>query len=578
MSRFMLACLPLALAASLGTAQAQSGAAPRTAAIRPVTDAMLRNPDAADWLMYSRTYDAQRFSPLRQITRQNVGQLREVFKKELGTGVIEGIPIVYRGVMYVLTPGATVQALDAATGALIWEHRRPSGASRAKTLAIFEDMVYYPSPDGFIVALDARTGEVRWETRTTGGMVAGAIVVEGKLLMGRTCAPRREHCYISAHDARTGVEAWRFYTAAGSNEPGGDTWGGAPDETRAASTWGLPGGYDPVHRLVYWGVANPTPNTRANRHGGNASAIPTQSPADLYSNSTLALDIDTGKLVWYYQHLPGDDWDQDYPHERTLTRTVVRPNPKFVKWINPDVKPGEVRDIAAMVGEGGGVWALDRVTGQFLWASPFPFDTPNFLIANIEGKTGRVHLNPDGLFTGPQDRRVICYWNTRSYWPTAFHPGLNALFVPYVENCLDMTTAGPNRMPPERRVGIPRPGSDPNTWAGLMKINLSTGEMTPIHRGRAPSNGAVLTTAGDVVFWGDLDRKFRAFDAASGKVLWEQTLAGPIQNSTLTYAVNGRQYVAAITGSGGLTAALGQQAGITPAGGPATLHVFALGQ
>jgi PQQ-dependent dehydrogenase (methanol/ethanol family) len=568
--RFIAAALVAALAAATGVI------AQRPPFV-PVSQEMLLKPSPDDWLMYSRTYDAQRFSPLKQINRENVRQLKEVFKKELGNGPHESIPIVYRGVMYLLLPGAAVQAVDASTGALIWEHRRPTGASRAKTIAIYEDMVYYTSPDGYIVALDARTGEVRWETKSTGGMVAGVIVVEGKVISGRSCSPSRDNCYVAAHDARTGVESWRFYTAAGSDEPGGDTWAGAPDATRSASTWGLPGGYDPVKRLVYWGVANPTPNTRANRHGGRYDAVGFTAPIDLYSNSTIALNPDTGKLAWYYQHLPGDDWDEDYPHERTLTRTAVRPNPKFVKWINPDVKPGEVRDIAAMVGEGGGVWALDRVTGQFLWASPFPFDTPDFLIANIEGKTGRVHLNPDKVFTGPQDRRVICYWNTRSYWPTAFHPGLNALFVPYVENCLDMTTAGPNRMPPERRAGIPRPGSDPNTWAGLMKINLSTGEMTPIYRGRAPSNGAVLTTAGDVVFWGDLDRKFRAFDAASGKVLWEQTLAGPVQNSTLTYAVNGRQYVAVITGSGGLTAALGRQAGIAP-GGATTLHVFALGQ
>src|SRR5262245_17012940 len=175
--------------------------------LAPVTAEMLVKPSPDDWLMYSRTYDAQRFSPLRQITRQNVGRLREVFKKELGTGVIEGIPIVYRGVMYVITTGASVQALDAATGTLVWEHRRPSGSSRAKALAIFEDMVYYPAPDGVIVALDARTGAVRWETKTTGGMVSGAVVIEGKLLMGRTCASRRENCYISAHDARTGAEA-----------------------------------------------------------------------------------------------------------------------------------------------------------------------------------------------------------------------------------------------------------------------------------------------------------------------------------------------------------------------------------
>jgi hypothetical protein len=145
----------------------------------------------------------------------------------------------------------------------------------------------------------------------------------------------------------------------------------------------------------------------------------------------------------------------------------VRPNPKFVKWINPDVKPGEVRDIAAMVGEGGGVWALDSGDRPVPVGQSVSVRHPGLPDREHRGKTGRVHLNPDKVFTGPQDRRVICYWNTRSYWPTAFHPGLNALFVPYVENCLDMTTAGPNRMPPERRAGIPRPGSDPNTWAGL---------------------------------------------------------------------------------------------------------------
>ena len=337
---------------------------------------MLLKPSANDWLMFSRTYDAQRFSPLDQITTRNVGQLREVFKKELPTGAHEGIPIVYRGVMYLLLPGNTVQAIEAATGKMIWEHKRPSGASRSKTIAIYEDMIFNSTPDGFIEALDARTGELRWETKSSGRLTAGVIVVEGKVLTGRACAPRREDCYISAHDAKTGKELWRFYTAAASNEPGGETWAGAPDETRAASTWALPGGYDPVRRLVYWGVANPTPNTRANRHGGNSNAIPTESPADLYSNSTIALDPDTGKLRWYYQHLPGDDWDEDYANERTLLRTAFNPDPKFVKWFNPDVKRGEQRDVAVMVGEGGGIFVIDRGNGQFLWGNPFPFDTP----------------------------------------------------------------------------------------------------------------------------------------------------------------------------------------------------------
>jgi alcohol dehydrogenase (cytochrome c) len=187
-----------------------------------------------------------------------------------------------------------------------------------------------------------------------------------------------------------------------------------------------------------------------------------------------------------------------------------------------------------------------------------------------------VTINKDVTFSGPQDRKVICYWNTRSYWPTAYHPGSNSLFVPYVENCLDMTTAGPNNNPRERRVGIPREGSDPNTWAGVMKINASTGQMTPIYKGRAPGNGAVLTTGGDLVFWGDLDHKFRAFDAVSGRVLWEQALNGPIQNSTVTYAVNGKQYVAVMTGSGLVTGGLMDQAGIKPNRGYNALYVYAL--
>jgi alcohol dehydrogenase (cytochrome c) len=565
-----------AILVALAAVPALSAQQPR--AFTPVTTEMLVNPKPGDWLMYSRTYDAQRHSPLTQITRDNVGTLREVFKKEFGPGTQESIPIVYDGVMYVMLPGNTVQALDAATGEVLWEHKRGSGATRAKSLAIYEDMVFYTAPDtpnNMIVALDARTGAVRWETPTTGQTTSGAIVVEGKVLSGRTCRQQSD-CYISAHDARTGKEAWRFYTAAGDDDPGGATWAGSPVAGRLATTWGLAGGYDPKRRLIFWGVANPMPNTRADRHGGNPDAIPTHAPADLYSNSTVALNPQTGKLVWYYQHLPGDDWDEDYTNERTLVRTRVNPDPRFVKWINPDIRRGEERDVVLMVGEGGGIWALDPDKGQFLWANPFPFDTPNFLISHIDGKTGRVHLNEQVLLENPGDRRVICYWNTRSYWATAYHPRLNSLYVPYVENCLDMTAANPAEKTRERRTGIPREGSNLEHWAGLMKINVETGEMKPIYTGRAPSQGAVLTTAADVVFLGDLNQKFRAFDAESGRVLWETTLGGTIQNSTITYAVNGRQYVAVLTGEGLTTGTPISQAQISPVRRYNSLSVFAL--
>jgi alcohol dehydrogenase (cytochrome c) len=424
------------------------------------------------------------------------------------------------------------------------------------------------------VALEATTGKVRWESKTAGGQTGGPIVVEGKVLTGRTCGGNRNNCFISALDARTGQEAWKFFTAAASDEPGGDTWGGAPDATRVASTWGLPGGYDPERRLIYWGVANPTPNTRMARHGGNIDAIPRSSPSDLYSNSTIALNPDTGKLAWYYQHLPGDDWDEDFPHERTLIRTRVNPNPNAVKWINPDIPRGQERDVAITVGEPGGIWANDRATGQFLWATHFPFEVPNFVLSNIDVKTGKTHLNWDITFDEPGEHHIICYWNTRSYWPLAYHPGQNSLYVPWVDNCLDMTSAAPGK--PEVRVGIPRPGSNPNEFAGLAKVNMETGEIKHIYKGRAPGNGAVLATGGDLVFWGDLDQKFRAFDAESGKILWEQALGGTIQNSTVTYAVNGKQYVAVFTGEGLLTGGLIEQAGITPKRRFNAVYVFAL--
>lgn len=582
----------VAVLVALGEAAAQTPGDATAGTIRefPVTAATLANPDPADWLMYSRTYDAQRFSPLTEIDRGNVSRLTRAWSKPLPSGPTEVIPLVYRGVMYLTTPGtresaSKVWALDATTGELLWEYAPPGNAStRLKALAIYGDMLYYtaPAPSGErspVIALDAATGAVRWSTPvTTETHTSGAIVVEGKVVSGRTCNSSRENCYIAAHDAVTGKEVWRFYTAPGAGEPGDASWAGAPAEGRRAAAWGLPGSYDPVRRLLYWGIANPMPNTRADRHGGDADAIPAHAPADLYSNSTVALRPDTGELVWYYQHLPGDDWDMDINEEKTLIRTVVDPDPRFVKWINPDVRKGETRDVVITVGEGGGLWVNDRATGQFLWAMPFPYDTPNFIVSDIDVKTGITHINRGLVLDEPGKSSVVCYWNTRSFWPTAYHPGLNSLYVPYVDHCLNMTRAVPGGAG-ERRTGVRRPGSDEERFAGLAKIDMKTGEIRRIYEGRAGGNGAVLATAGGLVFWGDITQVLHAFDAESGAQLWQsEPLGATIQTSTISYAVNGKQYIAVLNGESLLgTRALAAAGGVTvPQSRGPSINVFAL--
>jgi alcohol dehydrogenase (cytochrome c) len=593
MTRGSIGFAMLSFVTLAGAALAQPSGAPsplRAIAAAPVTDAMLRNPDPADWLMYSRTYDAQRFSPLSEINRDTVDSLALAWSKPLGSGQLEIIPIVYRGVMYLTTPGnrdggSRVVALDATTGETLWEYVPPNiASSRIKALAIYGDLIYYtaPAPSGEpnpLIALDAATGAVRWQTSVSAEThTAGALVVEGKVISGRACNLARSSCYLAAHDARTGQEAWRFYTSPGAGEPGDESWGGAPVDERRAATWGLPGSYDPARRMLYWGIANPMPNTRSDRHGCNVDAIPRHAPADLYSNSTVALNPDTGKLLWYYQHLPGDDWDMDVAHEKTLIRTVVEPDPRHVKWINPNVPRGVERDVAITVAEGGGIWVNDRETGQFLWAMPFPYETPHSTIKTIDVETGVVHLNDDVILTEPGQTKLICYWNTRSFWPTAYSPRTNSLYVPYIDHCLTMTRAGLNGERERRTSGL-RPGANPEKLAGIAKIDMRTGEIRRIYETSLAGNGAMLATAGDLVFGGDIGQVLRAFDAESGEILWEsEPLGATVQTSTITYAVDGKQYVAVVNaeslmGARTLAAAAGET---LPEHRANAINVFAL--
>lgn len=556
---------------------------------KPVTVDMLANPPAQDWLQISRTYDEQRFSPLDQINQTNVAKLRMAFSRGLPPGTQESTPIVHDGVMYMIEPGANLLAIDATTGDEIWEYKRdypkglarPPQLARAKALAIFEDMVYFAAPDGYIVAVDAKTGKLRWQSKafdlgTKTEHSGGVIVADGKVISNRTCVTRAG-CFILANDARTGQELWRFYNTAAAGRPGGDTWGGIDSDQRVASSWGLPGSYDPKRRVLYWAISNPIPYTRLKRHNGNADAVPYESPSELYSNSTIALDINTGKLLWYYQHLPADDWDSDHIHERTLIHTRVSPDSKSVKWVNPKVLPGQEHDIVVDVAEAGDVFALDQQTGQFLWAEPFPYDVPNLNMKAIDVDTGRTHINDALVFKKDGDHSIGCFQNTRSYWATSYDPQNNSIYVPFQDACLSMTADTSKPLGYSQRVTVRRSGVPEDQFTGMMKIDMATGKMKRIYSQAAPGNGSALTTAGHLLFWGDLNRRFRAFDPDTGKVLWQTIVGGPVMTSTITYAVNGKQYVAIFTGEGqsGSRNVL-DVAAIKPVHGANALYVFAL--
>jgi alcohol dehydrogenase (cytochrome c) len=527
------------------------------------SDETLLNPDPADWLMYSRTYDNHRFSPLDHINRDNVNRLTLAWARAMHPGTQENIPLVYRGIMYVAHPGAIIQALDAADGRLRWEFKRDlvddladyiRAIGRTRTLALYDDKVYYASPDGYVLALDARSGKLLWETRVqdykSGTQhTTGPLVINGKVITGRNCGNTRKYCFIAAHDAETGEELWKFFTTAAPGEPGGDTWGDLPADLRLASPWGLPGGFDPKKNILYWGTANPNPHTRIKRHDGNPFAVPLSAPSELYSNSTVALNPDTGELIWYYQHLPGDDWDSDHTHERILFRSSFKPDPTRVKWINPNVRRGTIRDMVISVGEPGGLWVLDRASGEFLWATPFPFDTPDFHIAGIDVETGVTSISRDKVLIREGEQHTTCFQNTRSYWPMAYHPGQNALYVPYHDACVTRT-GRLDRANGHTRVSHPRAGSDPDEFTGLAKVNMATGEIRRLHTQRNPGNGGMLLTAGGLLFWGDMSGTLYAFDTESGEILWDATVQGIIQTSTITYAVDRTQYVAILTGEG----------------------------
>jgi len=524
----------------------------------PVTLDELENPPASDWLMWRRTQNHWAYSPLDQINRDNVGSLRLAWAWTMEPGMQETTPLVHDGVMFLPQACDFIEAVDATDGTLLWEYRRPpvdhvaplSCANRNATL--YQDQLIIATRDAYLVSLNARTGEVTWERRMGDWEVGqhysgGPQVLDGKIIAGMSgCYYINTFCWVSAHDPDTGEELWRTNTVPRVGEPNGESWGDVPNEQRRGGSAWMPASYDPDLDMIFVGVAVPIPWGDIQRMTGGGDV--------LYTNSTLALNADTGEIEWYFQHIPGGNWDQDHPFERLVVETEVTPDADAVSWINPDIQSSQRRKvITGIPGKPGIVWTLDAATGEFLWAIETNYQ--NVIVGvDIEGRKGIT--NPEIAIQEIRQQKLVCP-TTRggiNWQSVGYSPQTNTLYTPTNNACMDFylnpvePTVGLHHRSATSRI-VQRPGSDGRVGI-LSAIDVATGKPRWVHRQRAGIGGSVLTTAGGLVFVSDDARRFRAFNADTGEILWEQILNSTAGGFPVSYSVDGVQYIAIAAGGG----------------------------
>jgi PQQ-dependent dehydrogenase (methanol/ethanol family) len=548
----------------------------------PVTSPMLQEPDPADWLMWRRTLNSWGYSPLQQINRANVANLRMVWSRGMGPGVQEATPLVHNGIMYLPNPSDYIQAIDAATGDLKWEYKRQVPEDLGKfipvpsinrNIAIFGDKIIDTSQDDFLFALDAVTGKFAWETRIVdyreapAQETAGPLIANGKIFSTRGCEFKfsPDGCVITAHDAVTGKELWRTRTIPRPGEPGDETWGGIPDaKRRHVGAWMVPS-YDAELNMLYVGTSVTSPAPKFLLAGNDKTY--------LYHNSTLALNADTGKIVWYYQHIV-DHWDFDHPFERLLVDTAVSPDPSQVAWINPRLRPGERRKvITGIPGKTGIVYTLDRQTGEFLWARPTV--TQN-VVSKIDPATGAVTVNPETTFTEAGQTRFVCPTPNggKDFQAGAYSPVTNAMYYGLQNTCMDMTAINnPNTAYSFNSRAEVTPGT--NNIGTLYAISAETGKTLWKYEQRAGMM-SLVATGGGLIFGGDTNGRFRAFDQDSGKVLWEVNLGSPVTGYPITFSAGGKQYVAASVGNSLVSSGLNRLAPDLHPSNASNIFVFSL--
>ena len=510
---------------------------------QPVSADKLKTPGDGDWAMIRRTYDGWGYSPLDEIRPNNVGRLQSVWV--FATGVVNGHeapPIVVNGVMFVATPGNQVLAIDAKTGTLLWRYRRPLPTPvvllhpTSRGVAVFDDKVYFAAGEAVLVALDARTGQEVWTAQVadnSGGyyMSLAPLVADGKVLVGTSGGELGIRGYVAAYDAQTGKELWKTYMVPAPGEPGSETWpkGGEQWKTGGASVW-VTANYDPATNLSFWGTGNGGPWVGDQRPGDN-----------LYVASTVALDVTTGQIKGHMQYSPNESWDWDEVSPPILI----------------DYQRGG-RTIRGLVNvtRSGYLYFLERTNGPINFVDGTPFVRQN-VFRSLDPKTGRPDVDPVRQ-PGTDRMADFCpsWWGGKNWPPAAFNPKTRMLYVPANEN-LCSTMIG-------REITYTRGRSYTGATANLyvhpgakhigevQAWNVDTGRRVWTHTFAKSANwGPILTTGGGLVFSGGTnDRMFRAFDARNGKVLWETATNSGIIGVPITFAIDGRQYVAVQSGFG----------------------------
>jgi alcohol dehydrogenase (cytochrome c) len=556
-------CL-LLLVPIAGTAQIVRG-------YSPVTDERLLDPEPRNWLMYLRTYESWGYSPLNRITTRNVADLVPVWT--ISTGTIEGHqapPIVNDGVMFITTPFNQVLALDAQTGDLLWRYRRQlppdirMGHPTNRGVALYGDKVYMATSDAKVVALAAATGQVVWETTVedyNGGyyMTLAPLAARGKVMVGVSGGERGIRGFVIALNAETGEQAWKTYTVPGPGEPGHDTWPGESWRTGGAPVW-ITGSYDADLRQTYWGTGNPGPWTGDVRPGDN-----------LYTNSVIALDVDSGELKAHHQYHWNDSWDWDEVSAPLLID--VRRDGRTVRGL-------------VHAGRNGYLWLLERSADRISFVDAKPYVAQN-VFTSIDPQTGRPEYDPRRK-PAIGNRATFCpsLWGGKDWPPAAYSPRTGYLYIPANENlCTSMEGEEVEYRRGQNYTGASTEFSvvDGADHIGeLQAWDLAKGERVWTQEFQSPNWGPVLATGGGLVFAGGTsDRYLRAFDASSGEILWQYRTNSGITGVPTSFEVDGVQYIAVQAGWGvdaqGMLGRIDRARGtetIVPQGG--VVWVFAL--